>query len=415
MSSKALEIFASGRFIARRQAPYFRAKILSFVPRETPGLGTIRTSYHGIMEYDPETVASWTPEQMAGGFLHEALHSILEFWKRIGARDPKLFNVAQDLCINVMVREMGAQLPPGALFPEAFGFKTGLSTEEYYELLAQKQQGQGGGDQGDDQKKGGCASGNCGSIAGHGHPSDPSEDDPDGRSEAENQRANRAVAEAIRDAQKGSAGAGKVPGELLRWADAALQPPKVNWRDKLARVARQAIAYRPGCVEHRFDAPGRRQAGLGYGAGAPVMPRFRQPVPRVAVVVDTSGSMGRSELSAALRETKGVLKATGAEVTFSACDSDVHSLAPVRRWEDVVPLLKGGGGTQFQPALDALAKLRPAPEVCIFITDGGCWDKPHPVPGMRVIWLLVGAHRVKPCEWGEVIEVDDDEPEGDEE
>ena len=218
----------------------------------------------------------------------------------------------------------------------------------------------------------------------------------------------REVAEEVQSRVK-SQGIGSVPGHLRRWAEEALKPPKVPWRQKLAQLARRAVAWRPGAVDHRYDGPSRRQAGIGYGVGRPVLPRLRAPIPRVALVVDTSGSMGSKEIIDCLTEAQGVVEAVGAEVEFCACDARVHELRPVANVRDMVKLLKGGGGTDFRPAFDALSKRRPRPEVVIFATDG-YGPAPEVAPnGMRTIWLLVGGNETPPAPWGDAIVVKDDD------
>jgi predicted metal-dependent peptidase len=129
------------------------------------------------------------------------------------------------------------------------------------------------------------------------------------------------------------------------------------------------------------------------------------PVPRVAVAVDTSGSMGQRELTDALREAKGILTAVGANVEFLACDAEVHAARPVRTWRDCIPLLKGGGGTDFTPVFRELERRPHRPEVLVFITDG-CGPAPESPPGWcKTIWLTVGPYQRKPAEWGEHIEM----------
>jgi len=211
------------------------------------------------------------------------------------------------------------------------------------------------------------------------------------------------VAEEVQ--QAASKSQGRLPGELVRWAKVNLSPPKVDWRQRLLHSIRTACAYRAGAVVYRYDAPSRRQGAIGYGPGKPILPRLRTPVARVAVVADTSGSMGSREVAATLRETRGILKATNSAVQFCACDAQVHSLQSVRTVEELLPLLKGGGGTDFRPAFTALEKVDPQPEVVVFCTDGYGTAPEHKPKWAHVIWLLIGDARA-PCDWGEVIKVE---------
>ena len=77
-------------------------------------------------------------------------------------------------------------------------------------------------------------------------------------------------------------------------------------------------------------------------------------MPRVAVVVDTSGSMGEDDLAAALAEISGVLKEVGVgreRVAALSCDADAHTVHRVTS-ADQVELL-GGGGTDMRVGLTA--------------------------------------------------------------
>lgn len=264
----------------------------------------------------------------------------------------------------------------------------------------------------------------CGSAAGNPLPGEPKNGDKSengevkGRSDADIRRMRREVARSAQEHSESSKGRGTVPGGILRWAGEHLKPPRIRWQDKLARFTRSAVAYRAGAVDYKYSRPSRRQYGVGFGFGKPILPCMQQPVPTVLVAVDTSGSMGTDELTTALQETNGVLQQTGAKVNFMSCDAAVHAVGEVRTWKDMLPLLKGGGGTSFCPVFEALPQVKPRPDVVIFVTDG-CGDAPvEAPPGIKVIWLLVGPHKTKPyfggygdrgnAGWGDFIFMEDE-------
>src|SRR6202021_1342615 len=112
-------------------------------------------------------------------------------------------------------------------------------------------------------------------------------------------------------------GAGTVPAGLLRWAEAVLSP-KVDERKMLAAELRRAVAEVSGAVDYSYRRPSRR----GGVARHVVLPALRRPVPDVAVVCDTSGSMTEDLLAAALAEVEGLLRALGMarQVRVLACD-----------------------------------------------------------------------------------------------
>ena len=415
MNTSVENHLSTARLYAVRKAPYFAAALLSLVPREAPGLGTMGVTERMVLLYDPVTVLTWSVSQLGSVLLHEVGHVLRAHAKRRGERDPKLWNVAGDMEINDDLVAMALDLPGEALLPRTYGFPDGLPAEDYYaRLTAQAQKGKGkpspgnsppkpGSDPGADGKPGRCC-GQCGSGAGNPLPDEPA-DGEGGRSDAEVERVRLQVAEAITQhtAEKGR---GSVPAGLTRWANALRAPPKIRWQDRLSRAVRSAVAYRPGAVDLRYSRPSRRQGALGFGAGAPILPAYVRPVPRVAVAIDTSGSMGEAELEIVLREVGGILAAVGAAVDYCACDAAVHSMGRAQDVRSIARALKGGGGTDFRPIFPALARRRPAPEVILVCTDGGGPAPAAPPPGVRVVWVLVGEHRYRPCAWGTVVEVD---------
>lgn len=467
MSDNAKLTFAAGRLIAREKAPYMRALLLGFAPIETPGLGTIGVTEHAVLMVDWAFIDQVTAEEMAGLLIHECMHILLKHASRAhrAGRDVRIDNIAADMAINPSIWDMGLKLPGGnakqtvehplhGKYPEDYGWARGLTTDEYYEKLRQLPQhqqpqrivisvkgagGQGTGEDGeggegapqdpnDASGEGGSggdaahskpgqgggaadkpktAGGWCGSCAGNPMPGEPDQKHKASRSENEMHRISRAVAEAVLEASSGP-DRGTVPSFMKRWAEQILTPAEIPWQKELAVVTRAACAWRENAVDHRYDAPSRRQAGVGYGVGKPVLPRFRQPVPNVAVILDTSGSMGSQEMGEACREVNGILKTIGAEVSFCTCDASVNGISKVRNVKEALARLHGGGGTDMAPGFAAVMKQRPRPEVVICLTDL-CIGDPGPKPvGAKVIWVAVGqyAQSAPDPPWGKTIRTD---------
>lgn len=458
---------AAARLKARKDSPYFSAALLGLIPRETPGLGTLGVTEKMVLLWDPAAVDQWPLEELSGVLEHEIMHILRDHAgraRRLGildengrVTDPALaatWNVAGDCEINDDLEKARPHLFVGeraGLLPKQFKFKDGQLAETYYNDLRkqatqqQKKQGKSkkdGGDEGTPQSGNGSGNGEseegegrvragkCGSCAGNPLPDEPqsgtgkgpTKDKPqpqqgagegEGRTQHEVDRIRKQVAREIVDAaQKGR---GNIPGGWLRWAEERLTPPKVRWQDKLARLTRAAVAWKTGQVDLTRNRVSRRQWGIGIGAGRPLIAALRSPVPKIAVPIDTSGSMGTEELTMALRETAGVLTAVGAQVTMCTCDASVHGLARVRSINEVRSMLKGGGGTDFVPVFEALERAPGGrPDIVIFITDGGGPAPLEQPAGMRVIWVLVGKHRMRPMSprggligWGEFVEIDD--------
>ena len=468
--STPLDKLAAGRHWVRHKWAYYLSSVTSLVPRQVPGLGTLGVSERGVLIYDPEVIMRWEVQHLGTALTHEALHLLRHHAARARRllclpaetilRPDRLdsqtvdalkrWNVAADCEINDDLIAAGGEFPFEVCAPEKSGLRPGLTAEEYYHLLAQqaaserkqarsgrpdKSEGSGkaeesGRDQGGPDANGGQANnakdatnakeqgaggslssikpgpgaGRCGSCAGLALPEEEAFDGI-GRTPAEHRRIERQVAEAVRQAAQRERG--DMPGGWARWADATFETPKIPWQQKLALAVRAAVGRRMGAVSHTHSRLSRRQAGIGYGAGLPMLPALYAPQVKVAVVVDTSGSMGTDELKAAIAETSGVLRAAGGTIDLCACDAKVHELQPVRDAKQAAAMLKGGGGTDFRPAFNALMD-RPRgarPDVVVFMTDGQ-GPAPASPPACKVIWCLIGRYRTRPCEWGDVVEID---------
>ena len=420
-------------------APYFGVLLRGLIRREfspeqaviMEALGmspTLAVSRDGVLWWSAKYVTRITSDELAGVLVHEAMHLALKHADRATALGIKpepsnemfskarRWNHAGDLAINCDVRKFCA-LPKDGLFPEKFGFPEGLSAEMYYKLLEewekkQPQQPQGGGQgagqpgQGKGKANPGVTSGHCGGCAQHPVPGEP---DPtgktgEGRSEAELERMRRATAEAVKD--YASKGRGTVPASLERWADEMLKPAKIPWRQKLARVIRGAVAYRSGSADLTWGKVSRRQAGVGFGVGRPVVPALHAPQPEVACVIDTSGSMSDELLTDSLSEIQGVLKAVGSNITLCICDARVHGIKQIANINEARSMMAGGGGTAMAPALEAVSALKNKVTVCVVVTDGYI-DQPDE-PKFHVVWCIVGGNKDFTMPYGDVVFVEED-------
>lgn len=438
--------FAAGRIMACQKMPYFSAAVMGLVPHQMPGLGTLGVTAKGVLMWDPGLHQRWTIENLAWVLLHEAGHYLRDHAGRqkACAAEHSLWNIAGDAEINDDLIDAGAVFPafakedgvdddkigqPSGVTPGLIGCEDGKLCEEYYAHLRKHAKvikvgvvsmragvAQGGGK--DSQGQGqGSGTGDVtivvqvggGKSCGSGAGQEPSQNEAQvpqglGKSTAEQKRIQRAVAEAVRSASQ--KGRGNVPAGLQRWAEDILGPSRIPWQQKLARACRAAVAFRPGAGDYRYDRPSRRQGAFGYGTGSPVFPALRMPIPQVAVISDTSGSMGEAELKVGLEEVKGILSAVGAEIAFYACDAEVHSAVRVRTVQQAIRATKGGGGTDMRPAFEAAMGAHRKPEVIVCVTDGQIGDpgpKPH---GIHVVWLVVGAYGNANLPWGEVIKME---------
>jgi predicted metal-dependent peptidase/intein/homing endonuclease len=234
--------------------------------------------------------------------------------------------------------------------------------------------------------------GRCGSCA--TGQAEPWEEPPPDRSEipgisaAEAELIRRQVAQEILRLARASRDRGEIPGHWRRWAEEKLKP-RVDWRRELTSAVRKALASTQGAADYTYRRPSRRQVAYGEV----VMPSLYAPIPEVAVVVDTSGSMSERQIAQALAEVAGVLRTLGnrTAVRVLAVDAAVQTCRMVFRPEQIE--LAGGGGTDMGVGLEAAVRPqagRPRPDVVVVVTDGHTPWPERPPEGARVIVALVG-------------------------
>lgn len=188
----------------------------------------------------------------------------------------------------------------------------------------------------------------------------------------------RDVARRIKEHQRRC---GNMSAGWQRWADEVLEP-SVSWQRLLASAVRLGVADVAGRVDFSYRKPSRRSSVTPDV----VLPSLRQPLPKVAMVLDTSGSMNDHMLSQCLAEVQGVLRGLGVGrryLRIVCCDATAFEAQKVLEARDVQ--LLGGGGTDMGAGLAQAAELRPCPDLIIVLTDGFTPWPAQPPPGIKVI------------------------------
>jgi predicted metal-dependent peptidase len=336
---------------------------------------------------NPRFVAETPVEELAGVWLHEVSHLLRDHHGR-AARLPAAdqgdhhrINLAQDCEINDDLVADGVTLPPDRVEPATFGLRRGQLFEQYLRHVPPTPP---------------ALRWQCGSGA-HGVAVPWDVDAAPGVSPVEADALRRITAEAVRAHARAR---GNVPGGLLRWAEAILEPV-VDWREVLAGSVRQAVAHASGAVDYTYQRPSRRSGAQPRV----VLPSLRRPVPNVAIVVDTSGSMSEDYLGAAVSEVAGVLDGVGVrrrQLTVLACDAAVAATSRVASANDLD--LAGGGGTDMRVGIAAALELADRPDIVVVLTDGYTPWPDDPVPA-RVIAGLIGSEPPEPPPWVEAVRI----------
>ncbi|MGI9119766.1 MAG: vWA domain-containing protein [Acidimicrobiales bacterium] len=388
---------AAARLWAAARHPYLSSALFASKVVAVPGLEGATVDEAWRLYVDPDVVEGWTVAELGSLMVHHTGHLVRDHAGRartlgLGPGQADDWALAADAEINDDLAHPDLRLPGEVVLPRTLGCEAGRLAEEYLHL--------GDFDAPDHPD---CGSGadavprpwELAGDAGGGLP-------PGERELLQCQTASRVL-------EYARAGRGRVGTGWRRWAEQLLEP-KVDWRRVLAAEIRKGIAAVAGRADYSYRRPSRR-AGASPGV---VLPALERPVPEVAVLCDTSGSMGAGDLARVLGEVEGLLRGVGvarSRLRVLAGDASVRTNRRVTSASQVE--LVGGGGTDMGAGIEAAAKLRPRPSVLVVLTDGMTpWPAEAP-KGMQVVIALVGAEGPlrggqvwKTPEWARVVQVD---------
>ncbi len=332
---------------------------------------------------NPEFWMKSSPQECVGILAHELMHGIGKDHERRENREAKKWNVAADLAINDC-KKLHKKLPQDCLHPSQFGFPTGLTAEQYYEMLPDG----GPCDKPGDTPGGGGRGG--GSISdGEKRPWElppPDKGGPPGLGKAEQKVLERRIAEAILSS---STAQGDLPGHMVAALREALKPPKVRWQQVLRARLKDAEVWVRGNSDYSYSTISWRQS---MAQERVVFPGMVSPVPDICCVVDTSGSMSDRDLEDVLSEIDGIIAAIpGSEPRAIPCDTQIGEIQTVRRASDIK--LHGRGGTDMTVGIKAALTLKPRPNIILTMTDGYTGWPDAPTPGVHQIAVIMGKRK----------------------
>ena len=354
-----------GRAYAAQQLPWFAPALFRcrIIVTERVDVASIDLSYN--VYWNPEVIATiWEGQTELQalreiGFLwvHEISHALRmhaerrrELLKR-RAVPPRAWNIAADFEIND--NPWPGLVMPGAypgMLPNAFGFAEGRLAEEYLTRM-------------EASDKDFTFPADEGSGV-HGEGRDWEVGDTQDLSELDRELIRRQVAEAMKQT-----GSSAIPPGWRSWSDRVLTS-KTDWRRRLSH--RMSVALQKGIgsrIDYSFERPSRRQAVYH-----PILtPSLRgDRTARIAIVVDTSGSMGTEALGRSLAEVAAVIKTFRYPVTIIPCDDRAFEPVRVVAEEEAYQIksLPGGGQTDLRVGIATAEKLRPRPDVILVLTDG---------------------------------------------
>ena len=319
--------------------------------------------------YNSRFVDMLKPKEVEFLFGHEVLHCVYDHFGRRGDRDPMLFNIANDYCVNADLKKhrVGEFITSGPCLYDAK--YQDMSSEEIYDILYENAEkidigdlidkmldehldGEGNGEGGKDGD---------GKENGKGRPKLTPE---------ERQQIKDEIKEAVLAAAAASDGAGNLPAGVKRIIE-DMTAPKMNWRELLRMQLESTI---------KSDYTWMRNSRKGWHMDA-VMPGMKlDPMIDIAVSIDASGSMGDKMLKDFLAEVAGIMEQfPNYRIHVVSFDTQVYNPQQFdsENLDDITGYeIMGGGGTDFDCVFQYFKDNEIEPKRHIMFTDGypcGSW------------------------------------------
>lgn len=348
--------------------PFFSSLAMFAEHEITETIPTAATDGKRLL-FNPTFMGNLPLKQRLGVFVHELLHAALLHPSRIKARCPTLWNIAADIVVNEIVLEQnGLALPAGALRNWELAH---LNVEEVYAVLLREQS--------EVEARIQLADSGIGwdlSVC-------PIASDPTGDAERNDLATSEigtywksALLQAETTARMTAGGRGSLPAAMQRAFDWGTRPT-LDWKTMLWRhLVRTPVDF------SGFD---RRFVGDGL-----YLENLEGETLRVAICVDTSGSISRDQLSSFLTEVIAILRAyQHITATLFFADAALYGPIAIDASSNPETELKpeGGGGTSFRPFFSWLEKNQKKSNVAVYLTDGFGTFPPEP-PRDDVLWVV---------------------------
>jgi predicted metal-dependent peptidase len=338
--------------------------------------------------YNTRFIEMLRPKEIEFLFGHEVLHCVYDHFGRRGDRDPQLWNIANDFCVNgdLVKHNVGEKITSvPCLYDRKYD---GMSSEEVYDALYENAtkidigklldqmidehlDGEGDGDGDEDGE-------------GKGRPKLTAEE-------------KQAIKDEIKEAMLAAAatvdGAGNLPAGVKRLIQ-QLTEPQMNWREILRMNLESTI---------KADYTWMRASRKGWHMDAVMPGQKPDEMIDVAVMLDASGSISQDMLRDFLSEIQGIMDSFPSYkihvVTF-----DTECYNPAQYDSDNLDSMidyevSGGGGTDFDCIFTYLKNEEITPRRLIVFTDGypfGSWGDAE---YCDTTWILHGTTTIVPP-WG---------------
>ena len=338
------------QLMSKPNIAFFANLLLNISVLPNPEIETARTNGL-VIQFNPDFFLGLSKEDRLFVLMHEVLHIALMHPLRAIGKKEKLWMVACDHVVNLVLEGYGMHFSGQHLADKRF---KGMTAEKVYRLLYEEDNDDE--PDMDDQEP------------------PPSEEQ---QKQMEQEVQDTLVKASVQTEMNGQSKEG-IPSELQKMFD-ELNNPVIPWTILLQRFLQETAKN-----EYLFTRPNRRYFPKFY------LPSLQgEGLSRIDFVVDTSGSIGNKEFTAFLSEVDQVLKQYKPEkIGFSQFDHQYRGTEIIDKFTDIKSVkMKGGGGTNISSTMKHLAEEVKDTKAIVVFTDG--YLETNVIqPSVPVLWAV---------------------------
>ena len=325
--------------------------------------------------YNREFLADQSNKEIEFCVAHEIWHNVFEHMMRCEGRNPNIWNVAADYCVNGNLIRDRIGTPPAKIKIYHDTKHYGKSAEQIYDEIFEKMSEE--------------------QIAALGQLLDEHIDWTNSNNpnqptytQDELKQIRDEIKEAMMQAAQ-AAGAGNTPAEINRMIK-ELTEPKMNWREILRQQIQSTI---------RNDFTWMRPSRKGWHIGAVLPGTNYDETIDICIAIDMSGSISNVQARDFLSEIQGIMdEYKDFKIKLWCFDTKVYNEEDFDGYgNDLLDYqVKGGGGTEFDCNWNYMKKHDINPKKFIMFTDGYPWGSWGDESYCDTVFIIHGNNTIIP-------------------
>lgn len=362
------------------QMPFFASLLLRARVRFDPNIATVATEARDVF-CNPKHVIERDKQDLTYDLCEAVMHKVWLHPLRRNGRDLKRWNKACTYAISSFLKQSGIKLASDALYDSKYDdIQTWTADSIYVDLIKREKNDPDNTPEGH-QPGSGFADGSPDHLLDNKFkPDDGKGSQQAPRDQSQMRQLEDEMKQQMAGARQMQKQAGNVPESIDKVVSELLKP-KQDWKARLRQFMQAG-----GKDDVTWRRPNRRL--MAHGIYMPI--QESEQMPNMALLFDTSGSIYANEetLKVFMTEIRTIREDLNPkQTTIIQCDAKVAAYNEFAEGEELEFDLKGGGGTRFSPAFDAIVENDIQPEVIVYFTDLYS-DDFGPDPGIPVLWAV---------------------------